>query len=172
MTAWDVATPRTGDERALLVAMLQRQRTLVAWKLHDCDDDVLRRTRTPGGMYAHGVVRHLENVERWWFREVFTGETGLAYDWTDDDPDGEFTPDAPIGELLDAYADECARCDAAVASAGLEQLAVAAPPGRPTPSLRWVYVHMIEETARHLGQLDLLRELADGVTGEQPEGPG
>jgi hypothetical protein len=155
-----------GDERTTLTGFLQRQRDLVAWKSRG-DDEALRSVGTASGLTAHGVVRHLENVERSWFREVFAGETGLRYDWTDEDPDAEFTPAADVGmaDLLSAYAEETARCDAVIGAAPSLD-AVSASRGF---SLRWIICHMIEETGRHLGHLDLLREQADGEVGEEPE---
>jgi hypothetical protein len=155
-----------GDERTTLTGFLQRQRDLVAWKLRDADEDDLRSVSTPSGVTLHGVVRHLENVERYWFREVFSGETGLTYDWTDDDPDGEWHPPSEIAmtELLRAYVDECARCDTAIVAApSLDTESV-----ERACSLRWILLHMIEETGRHLGHIDLLREQADGAVGEDP----
>ena len=156
-----------GDERTTLTGFLQRQRDLVAWKLRGSDDGSLRSVGTASGLTAHGVVRHLENVERSWFREVFAGETGLSYDWTDEDPNAEFKPAADVGmaDLLRAYAEEAARCDAVIAAAPSLD-AVSASRGF---SLRWIMCHMIEETGRHLGHLDLLREQADGEVGEEPE---
>jgi hypothetical protein len=116
---------------------------------------------------VHGIVRHLENVERSWFRDVFAGETDLAYDWTDEDGDAEFKPGDDVGMavLLRAYAKETASCDALIAAAPSFD-AVSAREGF---SLRWIIVHMIEETGRHLGHIDLLREQADGEVGEEPK---
>jgi uncharacterized damage-inducible protein DinB len=155
-----------GDERTTLRGFLQRQRDLVAWKVREADDDVLRSVRTASGLTLHGVVRHLENVERSWFREDFAGETGLTYDWTDEDADAEFKAgeEVAMADLLRSYAAETARCDAVIAAA----------PTLDTPSadsrfsLRWIICHMIEETGRHLGHIDLLREQADGEVGEEP----
>ena len=154
-----------GDERTVLLGLLQRQRDLVAWKLRDGTDATLRAVSTPTGLTPHGIVRHLTNVERSWLRRVFADEPGLSFDWTDDDPDGELHVPAGIsmGALLDGYAAECRRCDAVVAASSLD--AVSAHRG---VSLRWVLFHLVEETARHLGHLDLLRELADGSVGEEP----
>jgi uncharacterized damage-inducible protein DinB len=156
-----------GDERTTLTGFLQRQRDLVAWKVRDASDDVLRSARTRSGLDIHGIVRHLENVERSWFREVFAGETGLSYDWTDEDRDAEFKPGSEIRmeALLRAYADETSRCDAVIAAAPSLDAASATRDF----SLRWIICHMIEETGRHLGHLDLLREQADGEVGEEPE---
>ena len=154
-----------GDERTVLLGLLQRQRDLVAWKLCDGTDVTLRAVSTPTGLTPHGIVRHLTNVERSWLRRVFADEPGLAFDWTDDDPDGELHVPAGIsmGDLLDDYAAECRRCDAVVAASSLDD--VSAHRG---VSLRWVLFHLVEETARHLGHLDLLREHADGSVGEEP----
>ncbi len=154
-----------GDERTTLLGFLQRQRDLVAWKVRDADDAALEASSTPTGMTAHGVVRHLTNVERSWVRDDFAGETGLAYDWSDDDPDAEWKvrEGTPIATVLSAYAAESALCDAVIAGAPLDRVSV-----RDGFSLRWILLHLVEETGRHLGHLDLLREQADGVTGEEP----
>lgn len=155
-----------GDERTALTGVLQRQRDLVAWKLRDAPESALGAVTTPTGMSLHGVVRHLTNVERSWLREVFAGQEDLSYDWTEDDPDAEWR--VPRGttmtRLLADYAAESRRCDAVVSAAGsLDAVA-----RRRDLSLRWVLLHLVEETARHLGHVDLLREQADGSTGEEP----
>jgi hypothetical protein len=155
-----------GDERTALTGFLQRQRDLVAWKVRAASGETLRSVSTPSGLSVHGVVRHLENVERYWFREAFAGEDGLRYDWTDEDGDAEWRVpvDVDMGTLLAAYAEETSRCDAVIeAASSLDD--VSASRGF---SLRWIIIHLIEETARHLGHLDLLRELADGEVGEEP----
>ena len=155
-----------GDERTTLMGFLQRQRDLVAWKLEGASDEVLRSVRTPTGVTLHGIVRHLENVERSWFRKVFAGQKDLSFDWTEEDRDGEWhVPDGvAMADLLAAYARETSLCDEVIAAAPSldvesEQRDV---------SLRWILGHMIEETARHVGHMDLLREQADGAVGEDP----
>jgi uncharacterized damage-inducible protein DinB len=155
-----------GDERTALIGFLQHQRDLVAWKMRDAPDEVLRSVQTPTGLTLHGLVRHLEHVERSWVRDVFAGEDGLPYAWTDDDPDGDLhVPDhVSMADLLHDYAEESARCDAVfAAAASLEAVSV-----RRDFSLRWILLHLIEETSRHLGHIDLLREEADGQVGEEP----
>jgi len=161
-----VEAAHAGDERTSLIGFLQRQRDLVAWKLREASDDTLRSVRTPSGVTLHGVVRHLENVERSWFRDVFAGEKDLHFDWTDDDPDGEWhvAADVRMADLLADYAAESERCDTVDAAApSLDEVCEAG-----DFSLRWIVVHLIEETGRHLGHIDLLREQADGVVGEDP----
>jgi uncharacterized damage-inducible protein DinB len=156
-----------GDERTTLLGFLQRQRDLVAWKVREASDETLASARTPSGLTLHGIVRHLENVERGWFREFFNGETGLRFDWTDEDPDADFRAEGvPMADLLAAYEAETAQCDAVIAAA--PSLDVTATDEDGTYSLRWIIVHMIEETGRHLGHIDLLRENADGAVGEEP----
>jgi uncharacterized damage-inducible protein DinB len=156
-----------GDERTTLIGVLQRQRDLVDWKLRDGADDILASVATPTGMTLPGLVRHLTNVERSWIRESFAGQDGLAYDWTDDDPDAEWKVPAgtAMTQLLDDYAAETRLCDSVVLAAGSLDEASA----HRGVSLRWILLHMIEETARHLGHIDVLREQADGRTGEEPE---
>ena len=156
-----------GDERTTLLGFLQRQRDLVAWKLADADDATLEATATPSGMTPHGVVRHLMNVERSWVRDDFAGEPGLTFDRSDDDPGLSWRVPAgtPMAQLLADYAAESARCDEVVAASDLGRLSQSG-----SFSLRWILLHLVEETGRHLGHLDLLREQADGATGEEPTG--
>jgi uncharacterized damage-inducible protein DinB len=156
-----------GDERTTLQGFLQRQRDLIGWKVTGGDEEVLRRVSTPSGLTVHGVVRHLIEVERSWIRDVFAGQEGLSYHWTDADPDGDFRvpADVTLAELLAEYADEARQCDLVVAAAvSLDVVST-----RRGFSLRWILLHLIEELARHLGQLDLLREQADGSVGEEPD---
>jgi uncharacterized damage-inducible protein DinB len=159
--------PLVADERATLLGFLQRQRDLVAWKMRDASDDTLASVRMPSGLTLHGIVRHLTNVERSWFRAFFGGQRNLAFDWTDEDPDGDFRAGGDaMTALLAAYATETAACDQVIAAA--PSLDATASDEDGTYTLRWVIVHMIEETGRHLGHIDLLREQADGSVGEEP----
>ncbi len=154
-----------GDERSTLLGFLQRQRDLVAWKMRDAPDETLASVSTPSGLTLHGIVRHLENVERSWFRDFFAGQPDLRFDDTEEDPDGDFHAEGvPMADLLAGYAAETARCDEVIAAA--PSLDATATDG--TYSLRWIVVHLIEETGRHLGHIDLLRERADGMVGEDP----
>jgi uncharacterized damage-inducible protein DinB len=155
-----------GDERTTLLGVLQRQRDLVAWKLQGVQDRVLRSAATPSGMDLHGIVRHLTNVERSWLRDVYAGQDDLHFDWTEDDPDAEWRvpADTTMAELLAHYTEESRHCDdVVIAAPSLD----AASTTRDL-SLRWILLHLVEETARHLGHIDLLREQADGSTGEEP----
>ena len=118
---------RHGDERTTLAGVLQRQRDLVAWKLQDTPEH-LGSVATPSGMSLRGLVRHLTNVERSWLRDVFAGQDGLRYDWTEDDPEAEWQVPAEMTmtQLLADYAEESHRCDTVVVAAS--SLARSRPP--------------------------------------------
>ena len=134
----------------------------------------LATTVGPSDLTLAGLVKHLALVEDSWFVEDFLGETmpepWTSVDW-DSDPDWEFRTalDDEPEELLRLYTVACDRARAIVASAsGLDTLSVGTS-RRPETlgeqfSLRWILLHMIEETARHLGHADLLRQAADGAT--------
>lgn len=116
-----------------------------------------------------GLVKHLALVEDSWLSVRFAGgadpEVWAGIDW-DDDPDWEFhsVSDQPIEEVVDLYRGACDRSRAVTADRSLDD--IGADTSRREFSLRFVYLHLIEETARHLGHLDILRELLDGTTGE------
>lgn len=155
-----------GDERTTLLGVLHRQRDLVAWKLKGAPNQALNSVATPSGMSLHGLVRHLTNVERSWLRDVFAGQDGLRYDCTNDDPEAEWRVPAgtTMTDLLAHYAEESRRCDTVVtATPSLDTTSASR-----DMSLRWILLHLVEETARHLGHIDVLREQADGSTGEEP----
>ena len=124
----------------------------------------------PSGTTLLGMVKHLAYVERWWFQKVFL-DAGVAFPWTDDDPDADFRidPDESTEEIVDLYRAECAKNREVVGEAAVDSLARYKKPSDPRPgnvSLRWILVHMIEEIARHNGHADILREQIDGSTGE------
>jgi uncharacterized damage-inducible protein DinB len=127
------------------------------------------RSVPPSSMSLLGLVRHMAEVERHWFRRCFAGEVaaGPIY-YSDRDPDGDFD-DATEGNLADGMAtwhQECDRARAIVAAAdSLESLSADLEGGQRV-SLRWIVTHMIEEYARHNGHADLLRERIDGRTGD------
>jgi uncharacterized damage-inducible protein DinB len=158
--------PIRGDERATLAGFLDYQRATLAWKVDGLEPEALRRPAVPtSGLTLLGLVRHMAEVERCWFRQRFAGE-GVSPIWcTDDDPDAEFDVDAADpDEASAAWHHECDRARAIVAAATLDDTLRLE--GADPISLRWVLVHMIEEYARHNGHADLLREAIDGSVGE------
>ena len=158
-------TPLAAGEREMLLAYLQRQRDLVVWKVADLKDADARRVATPSGMTIHGLLHHLLDVERSWLRRWFAGESGLPVEGVDKGHVAQPTARHGVGlaELVARYVEESGRCDEVVGAHELDEIAADAP-----HTLRWILYHLIEETARHLGHLDLLAELADGRTGEDP----
>jgi len=156
------------DDRVMLTEFLDYHRATVHLKVAGLSEDDAWRRFVPSLTSAAGIVKHLGYVEQSWFRVRLAGETGLPVPWTDENPDADFErADADtLDGLLDVYTRQCERSREVAASMQLDD--VAAAPGRDGrhATLRWVLVHMIEETARHNGHLDLVRELIDGQTGE------
>jgi hypothetical protein len=157
--------PETGDERAMLAGFLDWHRETLRWKCAGLTDEQLRTRSVAGsGLTLLGLVRHLTEVERWWFLP-FLGEEPEPVYFTDEKPDDDFDAldTVPPAEVFDRLAAEVERIRAEVAPFGLDAEFVRS--GK-AYSLRWVHLHMIEEYARHNGHADLIREGIDGVTGE------
>ncbi|MBO0708575.1 MAG: DinB family protein [Candidatus Dormibacteraeota bacterium] len=161
-----VEPPTTGDERATLTAFLDYHRATLAWKCEGLTGEQLRqRAVPPSTLSLLGLVRHLAEVERGWFRRGFAGEElGILY-CTDEDPDADFerVDDAPVDDAFATWREECERSRAIVAAAPSLDATFGT---RSRRSLRWLLCHLIEEYARHNGHADLLRERLDGATGE------
>jgi uncharacterized damage-inducible protein DinB len=140
--------------------------------LMKCDglDDADRKARPVASslMSLHGLVRHMAEVERNWFRRVIDGQDlpGGIY-WTDDEPDGDFDlpADASWDDDLAVWQGEIEAARAIAAAKALDDTGIRKRTGLPV-DLRWVYIHMIEEYARHNGHADLIRELVDGSVGD------
>jgi hypothetical protein len=118
----------------------------------------------PSTLTPAGVVKHLTAVERFWFSIDFAG-LDLEHPWPEDDPHGAWALESgeTLAGLIEEYRAECARSTAAVEGFGLGE------PARAQDMdflLRFAFAHMIQETARHAGHLDLLREVIDGRTGQ------
>ncbi|MCT9930049.1 DinB family protein [Planotetraspora sp. A-T 1434] len=161
-------TPPTWDERATLTTFLDYVRATVHAKCDGVSEENARRAPLPDSPLTtmSGLVSHLRWVEYSWFQVVFLGEEDEG-PWTDDDPDREMRigVDIPLHELLDDYEAQCARYRELVAANDLEATAKRPIRDGRHVTLRWIIMHLIEETARHNGHLDILREMADGVTG-------
>ncbi len=165
-SAWDRTDPPTsGSERELLAAWLDFHRATVFVKVAGLTGAEATRHLVPSPLTTcAGIVRHLRYVERWWFQEVLEGLV-LPPPEPAGQVDAEFvvSDTDDLGRLLDEYRQECERSREVFERWDLE--AIARNQSRAV-SCRWVMLHMIEETARHNGHLDILRELTDGRTGE------
>jgi hypothetical protein len=156
------------NERETLTGFLDWYRAVVERKVDGLTLDQARTVRTSTGLCALGVVKHLGWVERGWFREIFAGEDVETIDWEDDNS-AEFAigGDDTVGSISAFYRTEVENSRRVVAEASsLEDLSAKATRFRENVSLRWILVHMLEETARHAGHLDLMRESIDGTTGD------
>lgn len=157
--------PERGGERETIEGFLDLQRASIVWKARGLGDELAAKQLLPSITTVSGLVRHLADVERSWFREDMDGQEGVPARWTEEDPDGEWrvTADDSLGEILADYETACQESREVAARYGLDDLCRG---NDQRFTLRWIELHMIEETARHLGHIDILRELLDGRTGE------
>ncbi len=159
------------EERRALLHFLEYQRSSVLSIVEGLNEEAWHKPVVPSGWTPAGLVQHLGDAERHWFQQVVTGaEVDLP--WDDGrpayDPDAAFTCDRPAADVVAYYREQCQRSDAVLAVTPLS----APPRGRhgdlnmeaEVPSVRWVVLDMIEETASHSGHLDIARELLDGQT--------
>lgn len=155
------------QELDALTAFLHAQRHSVLTIIEGLDEVHMRRSVVPSGWTALGMLGHLTDAERHWFETVIVGD--LHAD-EPEAPGDSFVSDRPVEEVISRYRDQIARSDSVLANTSLD----AAPVGRVRPkadeihTVRDVVLHMIEETARHAGHLDIARELIDGRTGLGP----
>ncbi len=157
-------------EDELLLNFLRAQREVVLAIVEGLDEEAWHRSIVPSGWTPAGLVEHLGGAEWHWFQGVVTGaspELPEGEDAEPYDPEAAFVCNSPSAEIIAFYRDQCARSDAVLAATPLS----AAPRGRHShpdghepPNVRWIVMHMIEETARHAGHLDIARELLDGRT--------
>jgi uncharacterized damage-inducible protein DinB len=164
------AGPVDVDKRALL-DFLDAQRAIVLAIVAGLDDEALRTSILPSGWTPLGLVKHLGFAERHWFQRVATGSVS-ELPWPDlpgeEEGRAPFTTALPADVVFGFYRDQCERADAFVAATPLSEPPRGRHRGDPAGEicdLRRIILHMIEETARHAGHLDIARELADNRTG-------
>jgi hypothetical protein len=155
----DTKPPRwIGDERGTLLALLQYQRESLVRKVDGVDDGAARRSPVPSGTSLLWLTVHMARAESTWVHQRFAGvepEVG-------DDTVG---PEDTVASAVADYRRTWERTDALVAAAPTLDVLCRDTGGDPPVDLRWVLLHLLEETARHAGHADILRELADGSTG-------
>lgn len=155
------------DERAMLDAWLEFHRTTLLLKCEGLDDRARKSRPVPTSKLSlHGLVRHMAEVERNWFRRVLLHDSAAPKIWGEpSDEDSELVPldDADWATDLATWQAECDASRAAAAGHELDDTGLLRH-GEPC-SLRWIYTHMVEEYARHNGHADLIRELVDGQVG-------
>jgi len=161
-----IEAPTIAAETESLTSWLDYHRATLLWKLEGLDDEQLRRPMVPSGLTLLGLVKHLTAVEHSWFvvRFARTGEAGL-YE-SEDDPDLDFhvQEHETTEAIVEGYLRACERSREVVAAAS--SLDATFPRREQESDLRWILVHLIEETARHNGHADIIQELIDGATGD------
>lgn len=156
------------DERTTLVEFLDYFRATLVIKAAGLDDEQARsRPVPPSSLSILGLVRHMAQVERVWFREILAGEAIPRLYSTDEQPDQDLddTAGQTLAAALVALDDEITAARTALTGVGLDQLS-AVPRSDGHPKVRWILVHMIEEYARHCGHADLIRQAIDGAVGD------
>jgi uncharacterized damage-inducible protein DinB len=158
------------DERTMLDTWLDYHRDTLLMKCEGLSDAQLKlRSAEPSTLSLLGLVRHMTEVERSWFRRTIAREDAPPLYYTRERQDGDFddVEDADTRAMFAAYAAEVRACRAVAAGVTLDTVAVnRSNDSRGDFSVRWIYVHMIEEYARHNGHADLLRERIDGAKGD------
>jgi len=164
-----IRVPFTGEEKESLQVALERHRDAVLWKLEGLGDDDLRRQMTPSGTSLLGLVKHLAAVEYGWFCDTFGREAEpMPFDEDDPDADLRIRPDETTDDVLAFYRRARAAADRAIDELEVEDTGTAW--FGETVTMRWVLIHMVEETARHAGHADIIRELIDGMAGDHRPG--
>ena len=157
------------DERTTLETFLDYYRAAVRNKVHGLSEDQARLRLVPSATTLGGLLKHLRMVEASWFqyrlaqlpRDEVTAFRALG---DGPDPDFDLAPHETVERLVASYDEECARSRETADRFDLDHVVPHSKLGQ--VSLRWIYVHMIDETARHAGHADILRELIDGSTGD------
>jgi uncharacterized damage-inducible protein DinB len=162
-----------GDERTTLTGFLEDQRKVLAWKCQGLSDTQLKEASVPpSNLTLLGLVRHMAEVERGWFRRHLAGESVGQIWCTDAEPDADFdgVEAADVAEAFSVWEEEC-RISRSILKE-LSSLDVTfSTPRYPVMSARCMVNHMIEEYSRHNGHADLIRERLDGQTGDFPPEP-
>jgi len=160
--------PFAADERTQLVGWLDLQRAIVHLKCEGLSDAEAHRCVLPASpaMTMAGVVSHLRWVEHCWFEVLFLGRPAVGPQFDDGPEDADMMVHGiPLAQLLEEYERQCAVSNEIAAAHPLDE--AGQHPGFPAAhaTLRWMLIHMVEETARHVGHLDAIRELLDGKKG-------
>lgn len=170
MTTPERSEPSTlAGERDMLDGWLEYHRETLEMKCAGLSDEQLREpSAPPSELSLLGLVRHMTEVERGWFRNVLAGED-VGYLYSNEDRDGDFhvTEHNTYAEAYAAWQAEIVRARELAAAHGLDDVSKTRHhrTGK-SYNLRWIMTHMIEEYARHNGHADLIRERIDGATGD------
>ncbi|MEU1389239.1 MULTISPECIES: DinB family protein [unclassified Nonomuraea] len=156
--------PPSGGEKESLHASLDRHRDVIVWKLQGLGEEQVRRPMTPSGTSLLGIVKHLAAVEYGWFCSTFGRESEPL--WFAPEDDFAIGERETTEQIVAFYGRARAAADKVISDLPLDEPGTSWAGRRVT--LRWVLIHMIEDTVRHAGHMDILRELIDGATGDHP----
>ena len=158
----------TADERTQLVGWLDLQRAIIHWKCEGLSEADAHRPVLPASplMTMAGMVAHLRWVERLWFEVIMQGGPAEGPLLDSEVEDAEMRVEGvPLAQLLADYDRQCQVSNEIVAGHSLDDTGRHPDYRSSAASLRWILLHMIEETARHCGHADAIRELLDGQRG-------
>ena len=155
-------------EKAALAEVLDVHRRMIVWKVEGLSREEASKPMVPSGTSLLGVVKHLAYVERRWFQDVLAGQN-VDFPWTEDDPDADWRieDDDTVEGVIALYDAECDISKQVLAD--LESLDAIFTYGSRSRSARRILLHMVEEIARHVGHMDIMREQFDGTTGYWPD---
>lgn len=167
MTPPRIRPPLGADERTQLVGWLDLQRAIIAWKCEGLPDADAHRPVLPTSpnMTMAGIVSHMRWVENLWFEIIFLGRPAEGPHFDGPEDADMMVAGIALEQLLEEYDRQCAASNEIIAAHSLDDVG-RYPEYRATETtLRWIMLHMIEETARHAGHMDAIRELLDGQKG-------
>jgi uncharacterized damage-inducible protein DinB len=168
MTLPRTRPPFDADERTQLLGWLDMQRALILWKCEGLSEEDAHRSvlSTSPYMTMAGLVSHMRWVEHCWFEVLFLGGPAKGPQFDEGPEDADMMVEGiPLAQLQDEYERQCALSNEIVAGHSLEDAGRHPDFRASAGSLRWMLLHMIEETARHAGHADIIRELLDGEKG-------
>ncbi|WP_103501352.1 MULTISPECIES: DinB family protein [Streptomyces] len=163
-----IRPPYRADERTQLTGWLSMQRAIIHWKCEGLSEADAHRPVLPASplMTMAGLVLHLRWVEHMWFEVMLLGRPATGPFFQEEPEDADMrAAGIPLSRLLAEYTEQCAISDGVIAASSLDQVGRHPDFEAASGSLRWMMLHMIEETARHAGHADAIRELLDERTG-------
>ncbi|MFI7008993.1 DinB family protein [Streptomyces sp. NPDC050145] len=161
--------PLQADERTALIGWLDLQRQILRWKCDGLSEADAHRSVIPTSpaMTMAGLISHMRWVEHTWLEVVFLGgdkTQNPSFDETNEGADWQ-VDGVPLQQLLEQYEAQCARSNEIVAAASLDDIGRHPDFRAGKANLRWMLIHLVEETGRHAGHADIVRELLDEVKG-------
>jgi hypothetical protein len=163
----DESVTEESDEREALIFFLEYQRASVRSVVEGLSEEAWHTSVVPSGWTPAGLVQHLAGAEYHWFQAVIQGveiDVSSQENFVPYDPYAAFVSDLPSAEILQNYVEECERSNGVLAKTTMSTESVGRHGDDEVSSVRWVVLHMIEETATHSGHLEIARELMDGQT--------